>query len=174
MDAGEEDRKAADVRMDEDSDDHAPKREPRKRMPKKVIPVGKNGLKKKRVVKSKTDFDEKGYMGEHCTFYIIPISTSIDILSLVTVDYSSYESVDEEEEEPKTKKNEATKPSAAKPGAKPSTSKGTDSKSANGSGSLKKMASNKGLDRSSSVNKNKSVGGGQKTLGSFFGGKAKG
>ena len=66
MDAGEEDRKAADVRMDEDSDDPAPKKEPRKRKPKKVIPVGKNGLKKKRVVKSKTDFDEKGYMGEYC------------------------------------------------------------------------------------------------------------
>lgn len=36
---------------------------PTKRKPKKVVPVGKNGLKKKRIVKSKTRFDEKGYMG---------------------------------------------------------------------------------------------------------------
>lgn len=57
--------KTACAQPDEDSDDPAPKKEPRKRKPKKVIPVGRNGLKKKRVVKSKTDFDEKGYMGEY-------------------------------------------------------------------------------------------------------------
>ncbi|KAH8112744.1 DNA polymerase subunit Cdc27 [Phellopilus nigrolimitatus] len=52
-------------------------------------PAPNNGLKKKRIVKSKTDFDEKGYM--------------------VTVDYSSYESVDEEEAEAE-KEKEAAKP----------------------------------------------------------------
>jgi hypothetical protein len=36
---------------------------PRKRKAKKVIPVGRNGLKKRRVEKSRTSFDEKGYMG---------------------------------------------------------------------------------------------------------------
>jgi hypothetical protein len=36
---------------------------PRKRKTKKVIPVGRNGLKKRRVEKSRTSFDEKGYMG---------------------------------------------------------------------------------------------------------------
>ncbi|PBK72434.1 hypothetical protein ARMSODRAFT_954132 [Armillaria solidipes] len=55
----------------------APKK---KRKEKKVIPVGRNGLKKKRVVKSRESIDAKGYM--------------------VTEDYSSYESVDEEEEPP--------------------------------------------------------------------------
>lgn len=54
--------------MNEDSDDPAPKTKPRKRKEKKVIPVGRNGLKKKRVVKSKTDFDDKGYMGEFICF----------------------------------------------------------------------------------------------------------
>lgn len=35
----------------------------RKRKEKKVVPVGRNGLKKKRVVKTRTTMDEKGYMG---------------------------------------------------------------------------------------------------------------
>ncbi|KAK0202689.1 DNA polymerase subunit Cdc27 [Desarmillaria ectypa] len=49
----------------------------KKRKEKKVVPVGCNGLKKKRVVKSRESIDAKGYM--------------------VTEDYSSYESVDEAE-----------------------------------------------------------------------------
>ncbi|OBZ76082.1 Peroxisomal biogenesis factor 2 [Grifola frondosa] len=48
----------------------------RKKKEKKVIPVGRNGLKKKRVQKTRMTMDAKGYM--------------------VTEDYSSYESVDEE------------------------------------------------------------------------------
>ncbi|EPQ52583.1 hypothetical protein GLOTRDRAFT_131815 [Gloeophyllum trabeum ATCC 11539] len=62
------------------------KSKPRKKKEKKEVPVGRNGLKKKRVVKSRMKIDEKGYM--------------------VTEDYSSYESVDEEEPEtppPKSK-----------------------------------------------------------------------
>ena len=39
-----------------------PKRS-RKKVEKKVVPVGRNGLKKKRVVKSKMSTDAKGYMG---------------------------------------------------------------------------------------------------------------
>ncbi|KAJ7095469.1 DNA polymerase subunit Cdc27 [Mycena crocata] len=66
---------------------------PVKRKPKKVWPVGRNGLKKKRIVKSKTRIDDKGYM--------------------VTDDFSEYESVDEEEEA-----EEAPKKSKAKPKAK--------------------------------------------------------
>ncbi|KAG7444894.1 uncharacterized protein BT62DRAFT_994927 [Guyanagaster necrorhizus] len=58
----------------------APKK---KRKEKKVIPVGRNGLKKKRVIKSRESIDAKGY--------------------IVTEDYSSYESVDEEEEPTKAK-----------------------------------------------------------------------
>ena len=48
------------VKMDEDI---APKPKPKKRREKKVIPVGRNGLKKKRVVKSRMTTDAKGYMG---------------------------------------------------------------------------------------------------------------
>ncbi|KAF8513181.1 DNA polymerase subunit Cdc27 [Hysterangium stoloniferum] len=51
-----------------------------KRKPKKVIPVGKNGLPKTRVVKSRKTKNAKGY--------------------LVTEDYSSYESVSESEQPP--------------------------------------------------------------------------
>src|ERR1700683_541236 len=46
--------------------DEKPKIKPqprKKKKPKKVIPVGRNGLKKRRVEKSRTSFDEKGYMG---------------------------------------------------------------------------------------------------------------
>ena len=39
---------------------------PRKRKAKKVIPVGRNGLKK-----SRTSFDEKGYMGFLSYFYLV-------------------------------------------------------------------------------------------------------
>ncbi|THH12453.1 hypothetical protein EW146_g7679 [Bondarzewia mesenterica] len=60
--------------------EYPPQPKTRKKKEKKVIPVGKNGLKKKHVIKSRQTVDEKGYM--------------------VTEDYSSYESVDEEEPEP--------------------------------------------------------------------------
>lgn len=50
-----------DVQMsDTDSEPVKPKR---KRKEKKVWPVGKNGIKKRRVMKSKMTTDEKGYMG---------------------------------------------------------------------------------------------------------------
>ena len=35
---------------------------PKKRKTRKIIPVGRNGLKKRRVVKSRTTTDVKGYM----------------------------------------------------------------------------------------------------------------
>ena len=50
-----------DVHMS-DQADIAPK-QARKKKVKKVIPVGRNGLKKKRIVKSRMKMDEKGYMG---------------------------------------------------------------------------------------------------------------
>ena len=53
--------------QDEDVDmaveDDIPKVAPKKRKAKKVIPVGRNGLKKKRIVKEKTFMDKDGYMG---------------------------------------------------------------------------------------------------------------
>ena len=49
------------------------KPQPRKRKPKKVIPVGRNGLKKRRVEKSRTSFDEKGYMGRFLSFSFVAI-----------------------------------------------------------------------------------------------------
>ncbi len=47
------------------SDDTETKRKPkpRKKKEKKVIPVGRNGFKKRRTMKSRTQIDEKGYMG---------------------------------------------------------------------------------------------------------------
>ncbi|KAJ7089874.1 DNA polymerase subunit Cdc27 [Mycena belliarum] len=64
---------------------------PTKPKPKrKVVPIGRNGLKKRRVVRSKMRVDEKGYM--------------------VTDDYSEYESVEEGEEAPAPKAK--TKPKA--------------------------------------------------------------
>ncbi|KAJ7777215.1 DNA polymerase subunit Cdc27-domain-containing protein [Mycena metata] len=100
--------------VDAEMSDGESKPAPVKRKPKKVIPVGKNGLKKKRIVKSKTRIDEKGYM--------------------VTEDFSEYESVDEEEEEPapppKTKAKAKAKsttgdaaPAKAKPAPKPAPAK---------------------------------------------------
>lgn len=55
-----------DIEMqDEDEDDDVPvvKRKV-KRKPKKVIPLGKNGLPKRRVVKSRKTKNAKGYTGE--------------------------------------------------------------------------------------------------------------
>lgn len=49
-----------DVKMD---DSISPKPKPKKRREKKVIPVGSNGLKKKRTIKSRMTTDAKGYMG---------------------------------------------------------------------------------------------------------------
>ncbi|KAG6897428.1 hypothetical protein C0992_001589 [Termitomyces sp. T32_za158] len=76
----EEEEKPAAVDEDVDMDlpMDLPKAKAKKRAPKKVIPVGKNGLKKRRVIKSRSSVDDKGYM--------------------VFEDYSEYESVDEEEE----------------------------------------------------------------------------
>ena len=53
-----------DVEMADDDDmiEEKPKKT-RKKKEKKVIPVGKNGLKKKRVMNSRMTVDEKGYMG---------------------------------------------------------------------------------------------------------------
>ena len=50
-----------DMDVDYDVDDIPKPR--RKKKEKKVIPVGKNGLKKRRVVKTRTAMDDKGFMG---------------------------------------------------------------------------------------------------------------
>ena len=47
-----------------DDSDVEPAKPKRRRKEKKIVPVGKNGLKKRRVVKSRMKTDEKGYMGE--------------------------------------------------------------------------------------------------------------
>jgi DNA polymerase delta subunit 3 len=41
----------------------APARKKVQRKPKKEVPVGRNGLKKRRTVKSRMTTDEKGYFG---------------------------------------------------------------------------------------------------------------
>ncbi|KAJ3559182.1 hypothetical protein NM688_g496 [Phlebia brevispora] len=86
---------AEDVLMIDDSDDEPVKPKPRKRKEKKVWPVGRNGFRKRRVMKSRMTVDDKGYMG------------------MFIEDYSDYESVDEEETEA-----EKEKPKARKSGTK--------------------------------------------------------
>jgi hypothetical protein len=50
--------------MDVDDDEPDPAPKPiRKRREKKVIPMGQNGLAKRRVVKTRTTTDAKGFMG---------------------------------------------------------------------------------------------------------------
>ncbi|TFL01967.1 DNA polymerase subunit Cdc27-domain-containing protein [Pterulicium gracile] len=88
---------AVDETMDESDHSREVKPLPKQRKPKKVVPIGANGLKKKRVVKTRSKTDEKGYQ--------------------VTEDYSDYESVDEEEPAPAPKVKAPAKPSAEKPKA---------------------------------------------------------
>ena len=56
-----------DVDMDVDlveMSDPEPVKPKRQRKPKKVWPLGKNGLRKKRHIRSRMKVDEKGYMGK--------------------------------------------------------------------------------------------------------------
>lgn len=48
------------------------KAKPRKKKEKKVIPLGRNGLKKKRIVKSRSKLDDKGYMGTQSHYFLSP------------------------------------------------------------------------------------------------------
>jgi DNA polymerase delta subunit 3 len=102
----------------------APTRKPQ-RKPKKQVPVGSNGLKKKRVVKSRMKTDDKGYFGARrfpCSGSELSVCLSIFtcVSFAVTEDYSSYESVDEEAPPPekpakgKGKGKKATVPAASK------------------------------------------------------------
>ncbi|KAG6866585.1 hypothetical protein C0991_002073 [Blastosporella zonata] len=87
--------------VDEDvdmADEFVPKAKPKKRAPKKVIPVGSNGLKKRRVVKSRSKVDDKGYM--------------------VFEDYSEYESADENEAEAEVEAEKARGKAKAKASTK--------------------------------------------------------
>jgi DNA polymerase delta subunit 3 len=74
--------------LDEDEDEDI-KPQAKKRRSKKVVPVGRNGLKKRRVLRSRTTTDAKGYMQ--------------------TEDYSSYESVSEKEAVPEEAKKKSRK-----------------------------------------------------------------
>ena len=51
-----------DVGMSDTTDIAFPAK-PRQKRAKKVVPVGRNGLKKRKVIKSRTKLDDKGYMG---------------------------------------------------------------------------------------------------------------
>lgn len=48
------------------ADEPVPAPKTKKRRPKKVVPVGSNGLRKKRVIKSKESLDPKGYTSKWC------------------------------------------------------------------------------------------------------------
>ncbi len=106
-----------DVSMeDEVEPEHEPEPEPepavkpktRKKREKKVVPVGRNGIKKKRTLKSRMVTDEKGYMGMVMVFEKCAQSKVAETsVFVVTEDFSEYESVDEEEpEEPKPRRKQ--------------------------------------------------------------------
>lgn len=77
----------------------------RKKAVKKIIPIGRNGLKKKRVIKTVTTTDAKGYFGEKSYLLFCWLQTSTDSASYaVSEDFSEYESVSEEESEPEPPK----------------------------------------------------------------------
>lgn len=65
---------AAEEEDEEEEEDLKP--QTKKRKPKKVVPIGRNGLKKRRVMKSRTTTDSKGYM-RTCTIH----SQAINALS---------------------------------------------------------------------------------------------
>jgi DNA polymerase delta subunit 3 len=98
---------ATDVEMEDREPEPEPEPEPKRaptrknqRKPKKEVPVGRNGLKKRRVVKSRMTTDEKGYFGASTlSCYLCYCELNSNGGREVTEDYSSYESVDEEEEE---------------------------------------------------------------------------
>ncbi|KAI0375700.1 hypothetical protein BV20DRAFT_959727 [Pilatotrama ljubarskyi] len=131
--------------------DDNPKPRPLKKKEKKIVPVGRNGLKKKRVMKSRMTVDAKGYM--------------------VTEDYSSYESVDEEvaEEEP-PKKGKGKKANASS--VAPSKTKKPASTDADASDE-EPAAKPKPVARTSSTAKSKKTtsakGNAQGSLKDFFG-----
>jgi DNA polymerase delta subunit 3 len=54
----------------------APSTRKAQRKPKKVVPVGSNGLKKKRVVKSRMTTDDKGYFGASPSTFFFPLLSS--------------------------------------------------------------------------------------------------
>ncbi|KAL5486225.1 CDC27 [Sanghuangporus weigelae] len=152
----------AESAMEDESDDPAPRAKPRKRQQKKNVPIGHNGLRKRRVVKSKTDFDEKGYM--------------------VTEDYSSYESVDEEEEEEKPKKQKSRAKTETSTTKRKDTTRKADETSASETdligqsedrGAIKKVEPKKAAPKKHvlkpSASKDRQTNGSQKSLASFFG-----
>ncbi|KXN92412.1 hypothetical protein AN958_07030 [Leucoagaricus sp. SymC.cos] len=153
-----------DVDMSDDTN-IKPKPKPRRKKEKKVVPVGRNGLKKRRVMKSRMRVDEKGYM--------------------VTEDYSSYESVGEEEEEEEEPKKavSAKKGNGRKRAAGSKQEKEDDTESAapedpavnaatkNSETRSKPNAKAAASSTKSSLNRSMSTKSGQKqkTLNTFFG-----
>ena len=116
----EKEATAPPVTTEDDESDHIPVVQ-RKRKPRKVVPLGRNGLRKRRVVKSRTTTDAKGYM--RTSFYDVSRCCCLTVLVVETEDYSSYESVEEEEEEttkpkPKGKGKEKETKKPAEPAAK--------------------------------------------------------
>lgn len=54
----------------EEEEEIIPKLQPKKRKPKKVWPVGRNGIKKRRVEKARMTQDAKGYMGALLFYFV--------------------------------------------------------------------------------------------------------
>ena len=68
----EEEEEAEEEEVDPSLIDPEPapaRKKPRKKVEKKVVPLGKNGLKKKRVLKSRMKTNERGYMSKYPYFF---------------------------------------------------------------------------------------------------------
>ncbi|KAG2125507.1 DNA polymerase subunit Cdc27-domain-containing protein [Suillus clintonianus] len=89
MDQTDVDAMISSLGEEEEEEEEDLKPQVKKRKSRKAVPVGHNGLKKRRVAKSRTTTDAKGYMQ--------------------TEDYSSYESVSEEEAVPEDAKKKKFK-----------------------------------------------------------------
>lgn len=139
-----------------DSDLDVKPKQVRKRKEKKVVPVGRNGLKKKRVIKSKRVRDGQ-FLGTSNGRTTHSLDGTDNHGVSVTVDYSEYESVDEEEPE-----EEAT---AKKPAAK---DKKTSPKDKESKEPRKTIRAGQPIKRSGSSGGQK---GGQGGLMNFFGKK---
>lgn len=142
------------------SDVEEPKYAKASRTKKKAWPVGANGLRKKRVVKSREYTDSKGFMGELVIQAYTVHFTSSPIYVAIE-DYSEYESVNSESEQPPEPSSKPKK--SAKNTDSQATSKGAaENKPA--ASTLKKSSSSKPKQEGSTT----TARGKKKTLDSFF------
>lgn len=175
VESGLEQEVPEDVKKDEDvemSDDRAAKPKPKLRKKKKVIPVGRNGLKKRPVTKTQTVKTDDGWSMWHPFVYLSEQWLTRGFRNSAVCDYTSYESCEEAEEtdepvpvkkgkrgpaKPLKEKKEMSKMAGPGGAAVDATASGEDGKS----NTTIKMSTSQPAARTKGGQK-------QKTLGTFF------